>query len=251
MRNEIEGKNYTLLRLGDKDLGRIQEDYIIDSRDVLGVDNLNGSLMTWFKHKKTGADRILIEYSRVTYEFISLKFSKEDLEEAIDLIKSEVNAKEITLEDLNCPTEFNHLSENLLLNSRYFGVGNVAISLSELARISTNPTAEGFLKLAMRLQVLYIESLDGCSLTGNVCKDFQLVLIPGAKKYDANQWLNEDGSTCYVKHMVASIFRHIAESMAGHTKDHESGLHPLLHAICRCMMMYTRLSRGIIHPEDK
>ncbi len=75
--------------------------------------------------------------------------------------------------------------------------------------------------------------------------DFLDILILGAKKYDANNWLEPEGNKSSHKDMHASLFRHVAESSSGKTEDAESGLHPLLHATTRCLMHYTRQKRGI------
>lgn len=75
--------------------------------------------------------------------------------------------------------------------------------------------------------------------------DFLLVMVGGAKKHGPNNWLNPDGAKSSHVDMHASIFRHVAQSSAGVTVDEDSGLHPLLHAACRCLMHYTRLERGL------
>lgn len=80
--------------------------------------------------------------------------------------------------------------------------------------------------------------------------DFTDIILFGAMKYQMDNWLRTDGTKSSHKDMHASIFRHIAESSAGKLVDHESGLHPLLHAICREVMHYTRVKRGIKHVDD-
>lgn len=75
--------------------------------------------------------------------------------------------------------------------------------------------------------------------------DFIKVMNFGAKKYAANNWLLPDGINSDHKSMHASIFRHVAESSCGHKHDWETGLHPLLHAATRCLMLYTRQQRGL------
>jgi len=89
-------------------------------------------------------------------------------------------------------------------------------------------------------------------------EDYKEIMKMGAKKHGANNWLNSNGSKSSFKDMHNSMFHHIAESYAAgpyafnlpDRVDHESQLDPLLHAICRCQMMYTRLKRGLEHPED-
>lgn len=80
--------------------------------------------------------------------------------------------------------------------------------------------------------------------------DYLEVVAFGAKKYDNKNWLEPDGQKSSFKDMHASMFRHLAESMAGHRADKETGLDPLLHLATRALMMYTRLKRGIRHKED-
>ena len=80
--------------------------------------------------------------------------------------------------------------------------------------------------------------------------DIYKVLEMGAKKHGAKNWLEPNGSKSSHKDMHASMFRHLAESSVGKTKDDESGLHPLLHLATRALMVYTRQQRGITHEED-
>lgn len=80
--------------------------------------------------------------------------------------------------------------------------------------------------------------------------DFLEVLEFGAKKHGNLNWLDTEGRKSSFKDMHASMFRHLAESSAGHRADHETGLDPLLHLASRALMMYTRLKRGIKHKED-
>jgi len=79
----------------------------------------------------------------------------------------------------------------------------------------------------------------------------------GAVKYAPNNWLLSNGMNCDFNHAHNSMFHHLAESYAqgvqegvfGTTTikrhDHESKLDPLLHLICRAMMIYTRMKRGL------
>ncbi len=75
--------------------------------------------------------------------------------------------------------------------------------------------------------------------------DFIEVMIHGAKKYEPNNWLKLDGINSDHKSMHASMFRHIASSSSGIRIDSDSGLDHLLNAACRCLMMYTRIKRGL------
>lgn len=75
--------------------------------------------------------------------------------------------------------------------------------------------------------------------------DFLQVLEFGAKKHGDYNWLRPDGKKSSHEDMHASMFRHLAESSAGHRADAETGLDPLLHLASRALMMYTRLKRGV------
>lgn len=75
--------------------------------------------------------------------------------------------------------------------------------------------------------------------------DFIEVMIHGAKKYEANNWLKPDGKNSDHRSMHASMFRHLAESQVNSAKDHETGLDPLLHLAARALMFYTRRKRGL------
>lgn len=75
--------------------------------------------------------------------------------------------------------------------------------------------------------------------------DFLQVLEFGAKKHGDYNWLLPDGKKSSHEDMHASMFRHLAESSAGHRADSETGLDPLLHLASRALMMYTRLQRGV------
>lgn len=72
--------------------------------------------------------------------------------------------------------------------------------------------------------------------------DVGLVLDMGAKKYGEDSWLH--GIHFNHKDNCASIFRHLAEVYTHQTVDHESGLHPALHAAARLLMHYTLWKRG-------
>jgi hypothetical protein len=81
--------------------------------------------------------------------------------------------------------------------------------------------------------------------------DYLEVLEMYVEKYGAFNWLEPDGSKSSHKEMHDSMFHHLAESYAGVTEDHESGLHPLLHLVTRALMVYTLQKRGIVHDKDK
>lgn len=91
--------------------------------------------------------------------------------------------------------------------------------------------------------------------------DFLDILITGAQKYGANNWLEKNGSKTSHKDMHASLFRHVAESSSNPPSllpdgeamtvvDYESRKHPLLHAMIRCGMIYTRQKRNIWNDSD-
>lgn len=98
-----------------------------------------------------------------------------------------------------------------------------------------------------------LEGVNGGCTNTNPKLDFTLmpeefndvvkVLMDGAKKYDANGWLK--GVKFSKETNIASIRRHVSEYRLGGMKDKESGLHPLLHAACRCLMQYTVDQRQI------
>ena len=96
----------------------------------------------------------------------------------------------------------------------------------------------------------YVSELHSSYQVPEEFQDYLQVMEMGARKHGADNWLNPNGSKSSFKQMHSSMFRHLAESSAGKTEDHESGLHPLLHLICRAQMLYTRITRGIKHDED-
>ncbi len=82
--------------------------------------------------------------------------------------------------------------------------------------------------------------------------DVTQVLVHGYQKgYPRDNWLEPDGKGISHKENHASICRHVAEGYCGITADHDSGLHPYLHAATRLLMEYTRWKRGILHPLDE
>lgn len=81
--------------------------------------------------------------------------------------------------------------------------------------------------------------------------DFLKVLEFGKTKHGACNWLEVRGKKSTFKQMHDSMFHHLAESYVNKQReDKESGLDPLLHLACRALMMYTRINRGIVHPDD-
>lgn len=75
--------------------------------------------------------------------------------------------------------------------------------------------------------------------------DFLKVLEFGGQKHGNYNWLQPEGKKSSHDDMHASMFRHLAESSAGHRADAETGLDPLLHLASRALMMYTRIKRGV------
>lgn len=69
--------------------------------------------------------------------------------------------------------------------------------------------------------------------------DVVLVLQNSAEsgKYEAKGW--EKGKDFEAEKNLASTKRHINDYRMGLRLDADSGLHPLLHAACRCLMQYT------------
>ena len=89
----------------------------------------------------------------------------------------------------------------------------------------------------------------------NEFEDYKKVMEKGAVKHGSNNWLQPAGNKSSFKQMHDAMFHHLAESYSQSEwidlrGDLESDLDPLLHLICRAQMMYTRLKRNLIHPED-
>jgi hypothetical protein len=70
------------------------------------------------------------------------------------------------------------------------------------------------------------------------------------KGYDAENWLLEDGKRMSRKENSDSMFHHLACYYSGIDYD-ESGLLHLSHFSTRGLMGYTRIRRGLKHPQDK
>ena len=83
--------------------------------------------------------------------------------------------------------------------------------------------------------------------------DVVLVLMAGAKKYEARGW--EQGKDFENEKNIASIKRHLDAYRKGTSNDSESGLHHLLHVACRALMQYTLDKRAseneCIYDRDK
>jgi hypothetical protein len=84
-------------------------------------------------------------------------------------------------------------------------------------------------------------------------RDFVQVLLHSANtgKYPLKNWLNKDGRRSTFREYHDSAFHHLAKSFAGIRYDNETGLDHLLHVAANAMMLYTRLKRGIKHPNDQ
>ena len=87
----------------------------------------------------------------------------------------------------------------------------------------------------LRLELLK----EGVELPDEMFHWFKIMLM-GAKKHGANNWLNKDGTKSDHDSMHNSMFHHLADSYAGCREDHESGYDPLLHLATRALMCYTR-----------
>lgn len=72
-------------------------------------------------------------------------------------------------------------------------------------------------------------------------KDVGKVLDAGASKYGEDAWLH--GISWSHRSNHESMSRHLAEAYCGVTKDHDTGLHPLLHLAARALMEYTVYKR--------
>jgi hypothetical protein len=74
--------------------------------------------------------------------------------------------------------------------------------------------------------------------------DILKVLEFGSKKYAVDSWRLRDIPSLQPQANHASMSRHLEEAYCGIRKDHESGLHPLLHLATRALMQYAREERG-------
>lgn len=82
--------------------------------------------------------------------------------------------------------------------------------------------------------------------------DFLHVVSAGAKKYAMNNWLEPNGKSTSEADMFNKISRHSARSFANPgSTDSDTLKDHLLNVQCRAAMLYTRRSRGIVHPEDE
>lgn len=80
--------------------------------------------------------------------------------------------------------------------------------------------------------------------------EFLDILIMGAKKYEPNGWIKQDGVNMDVKSNVRSMLHHLAEFSKGQKTDHESGLDPILHLQIRAGMARYRNAHNLKHPLD-
>jgi hypothetical protein len=77
--------------------------------------------------------------------------------------------------------------------------------------------------------------------------EVELVIKLGMAKHGKRTYLHEDNASMKNKNNFASISRHLAESYINQTgKDPESGVNPLAHAACRCLMKIARIDSKII-----
>lgn len=81
--------------------------------------------------------------------------------------------------------------------------------------------------------------------------DFVKVMEFGAEKHGASNFLEKNGRKSDRAQMYQSLSNHLEGWKAGEKRDHESGLHPLLHLACRALMMYTREKRRLVHELDE
>lgn len=81
--------------------------------------------------------------------------------------------------------------------------------------------------------------------------EFGRLKHPTMDKGSRANWLEPNGSKTSHKDMHDSMFHHLSRSFANiNREDHESKLDHLLHLICRGVMMYIRIKRGIKNKED-
>lgn len=78
-----------------------------------------------------------------------------------------------------------------------------------------------------------------------------LTVDGGNGKHPRGSWLEPSGSTMSHKDTHSSMFRHLAESYCHNRIDDDTQLDHLLSIAFRALALYTRLQRGIIHPDDR
>lgn len=76
------------------------------------------------------------------------------------------------------------------------------------------------------------------------------VLLNGAKKHGASNWLEPNGAKSSHTDMCNSSFHHLADMYSGFFVDADSGNPPEAHLSCRSMMHYVRRIRGLVHKDD-
>ena len=91
--------------------------------------------------------------------------------------------------------------------------------------MSNTPTKEGMGAKAP-LSLIYPKFLE----------EMARVLKGGEEKYGPQNWMNKSGLPWEA--LSDSTMRHILEFTSGARIDKDSGLHPLVHAACNCMMLY-------------
>lgn len=88
-----------------------------------------------------------------------------------------------------------------------------------------------------------------------IVDDVMLVFDFGAKKHpdsgNTPNFLEDDGNKCSKHDRGSSILRHAARTfMSPNVVDEESGLPELLHLMASASIMYIRVKRDIVHPQD-
>lgn len=73
----------------------------------------------------------------------------------------------------------------------------------------------------------------------------------GNGKHEPGSWAKPDGATMSHKYTHNSMFHHLAESYCHNRIDEGTQLDHLLSIAFRALALYTRLQRGIKHPDDE
>lgn len=79
-------------------------------------------------------------------------------------------------------------------------------------------------------------------LPWSAMKDVSMVQLYGHSKYKD---FNNFRKGMEVSRNLSCAVRHIAEYMEGHDKDHESGINPLAHAMCRIAFVLQNIADGV------
>jgi hypothetical protein len=125
-------------------------------------------------------------------------------------------------------------AENFLI--RLFFSSYASTKDLELDRCTFN-----LLRCARLATYIYTHKMEGSE------NDWLEVMRLGALKHGVNTWLTSTGPKAGLKDMYDSMFHHLAEGISGSSQDQESGLHPYLHFISRCLMLYTRMCKGLVN----